>query len=255
MDNIYNFPQYYDLAFAYRNYPREVDIMEEAIEKYSEIPVNTVLELACGNSPHMLEFANRGFHYKGLDLSSAMLDFSKKKAEDNDFSAQFYQANLVDFKLEEPVDFLYVMLGSLYVGNTEELLSHFASAQSALKPGGLYFLDWCVDFSPLENTLDSWVTRKGRVSVTTQYSTKLKHAGEQLYEENLIFTVKDHGEHHKFYHRGIRRAIYPQELFVVATKLHNFEFIGWWNDWDWNQPIGEEKGEIVRPITVLRLKP
>lgn len=254
MDNIYNFPQYYDLAFAYRNYSREVNIMEEAMQKYSTISVKTVLELACGNSPHMIEFANRGFNYQGLDLSSAMLEFAKQKAEDNNYSAQFYQANLIDFQLEDPADFLYIMLGSLYVGNTDELLNHFKAAYDALKPGGIYFLDWCVDFSPLDNTVDSWVTRKGRVSVTTQYSTRLRHAGEQLYDENLVFTIKDQGEHHKLYHRGIRRAIHPQEFLLAATKFNDFEFIGWWNDWDWNQPIGKEKGEIVRPITILRKK-
>jgi hypothetical protein len=50
----------------------------------------------------------------------------------------------------------------------------------------------------------------------------------------------------------MRRAIFPQEFMLAATKLHNFEFVGWWNDWNLQQPLGEGRGEIVRPITVLR---
>ena len=76
-----------------------------------------------------------------------------KKAKNENLDVQFYLANFVDFRLKEPVDFIYIMLGSLYVNNTEELLSHFSAVEQALKPGGLYFLDWCIDFSP-------WITPK-----------------------------------------------------------------------------------------------
>ncbi len=252
LDSIYGFPQYYEIAYSYRNIPAEVDVMEEAIRKYSRIPVHTVLELACGNSPHMLELAARGYEYYGLDLSSTMIEFAQNKARAHQLDVQFYLANFVDFQIEEPVDFVYIMLGSLYVNNTEELLSHFANVQKALKPGGLYFLDWCIDFSSLDNNLDSWVMRRDGITVSTRYSTRLHDAGEQLYEENILFTIKDQGKPLKLLHTGLRRAIFPQEFVLAATKLNSFELLGWWNDWNWRTPIGEERGEIVRPITILR---
>ena len=51
LESIYGFPQYYEIAFSYRDIASEVDVMEEAIRRYSKIPVHNVLELACGNSP------------------------------------------------------------------------------------------------------------------------------------------------------------------------------------------------------------
>ena len=252
MESIYSFPHYYEIAFSYRNIPSEVSIMEEAMVKYSKIPVETVLELACGNSPHMLELIGRGYQYYGLDLNPTMIEFAQNKAATNDYDARFFLANLTDFTLEEPMDFLYIMLGSLYVGNTEELLSHFKSAEAALKPGGLYFLDWCIDFEPLNNTLDSWVMRRDGITVTTRYSTRLHHAAEQLYEENILFTIKERGQEQKLLHQGLRRAIFPQEFVLAATKLHRFQLLGWWNDWNWHQPLGKGRGEIIRPITILR---
>jgi short subunit dehydrogenase-like uncharacterized protein len=54
LDSIYSYPHYYEIAFSYRDIPGEVDVMEQAMAKYSKIPVKTVLELACGNGPHML---------------------------------------------------------------------------------------------------------------------------------------------------------------------------------------------------------
>lgn len=252
MDSIYGCPQYYEIAYSYRNIPAEVEVMQEAIRKYSKIPVQAVLELACGNSPHMVEFVRRGYRYFGLDLSPTMLEFAQSKAEANQIEAQFYLANFIDFRLEAPVDFIYIMLGSLYVNNTDELISHFANVHRALKPGGLYFLDWCIDFSPLDNSQDSWVMRRDGITVTTRYTTRLKNAAEQLYEENILFTIKDHGRHKKLLHTGIRRAIFPQEFMLAATRLNDFEFIGWWNDWNWNRPLGEGWDEIIRPITILR---
>lgn len=252
MDNIYGFPHYYEIAYSYRDIPAEVNVMEEAMAKYSKIPVQTVLELACGNSPHMLELARRGYTYYGLDLNPTMLEFAQNKAEMYNCDARFYLANFIDFQLEEPMDFLYIMLGSLYVGNTEELLSHFKAIEAALKPGGLYFLDWCIDFAPLDYTQDSWVMRRDGITVTTRYTTRLHNAAEQLYEENILFTIKEQGQERKLLHQGLRRAIFPQEFVLAATKLHRFELLGWWNDWNWKRPLGDGRGEIIRPITVLR---
>lgn len=226
--------------------------MEEAMAKYSKIPVETVLELGCGNSPHMLEFARRGYNYAGLDISPTMLEYAKTKAQGHNLDVKFIQASFVDFILPEPIDFLYIMLGSLYVNNTEELLSHFKAAEAAVKPGGLYFLDWCVDFEPLDNTQDSWVMRRDGITVTTRYTTRLHDAAEQLYEENIHFTIKDRGFERKLLHSGLRRAIFPQEFVLAATKLHRFELLGWWNDWNWRRPLTVGRGDIVRPIIILR---
>jgi SAM-dependent methyltransferase len=226
--------------------------MEEAIRKYSKIPVHTVLELACGNSPHMVELATRGYEYCGLDLNPTMIEFAQNKASAHNLDVRFYLANFIDFRLEGPKDFIYIMLGSLYVNNADELVSHFSNVYKALKPGGLYFLDWCIDFSPLDNSEDSWVMRRDGITVSTRYTTRLRNAAEQLYEENILFTIRDRGRQQKLLHTGIRRAIFPQEFVLAATKLNDFELLGWWNDWNWNRPLGEGRGEIIRPITILR---
>ena len=80
----------------------------------------------------------------------------------------------------------------------------------------------------------------------------MHNAAEQLYEENILFTIQDKGQQRTLLHRGLRRAIFPQEFVLAATKLHRFELLGWWNDWNLQEPLGEGRGEIVRPITVLR---
>lgn len=252
MENIYSYPHYYEIAYSYRNTAVEVDIMEEALGKFSKIEVSRILEIACGNSPHLPELARRGYHYSGLDLSEDMLGYAQEKARTLGYDAQFYLADLVDFRIPEPQDFIYIMMGSLYVPNTEGLLSHFSSVERALKPGGLYFLDWCVDFAPLDNTQDSWVMRQKGITVATHYCTRLHNAAEQLYQEEITFKVQEGGRQKHLRHSGLRRAIFPQEFLLAATKLHRFQLMGWWDNWNWSRPLQEKRGEIMRPITILR---
>jgi SAM-dependent methyltransferase len=250
--SIYDFPKYYDIAFSYRDTAREAAVMQAAIELFSHIPVQKALEIACGHSPHLEHILRLGYEYHGLDLSTSMLDYAEAKAAALGFSAKLFQADLADFTLPEPVDFAYIMLGSLYVQTTEQLLSHFASVERALKPGGLYFLDWCIDFSPLTNTRDAWSCRRNGVEVKVRYTTKLLHPARQHYEESLYADVRDGKHRLHLSHSNIRRAIYPQEFMLAATHLHRFELVGWWNDWDFSAPLDQVTHGIVRPITILR---
>ncbi|NLY30459.1 MAG: class I SAM-dependent methyltransferase [Firmicutes bacterium] len=251
MDSLYANPFYYEIAFSYRDIPKEVQVMQEVIRRYSPIPVKRVLELGCGNSPHMLELLQRGYSYVGLDLSPEMLQYSREKAQQLGQSIELYRQNMNDFQLDTPVDFAFIMLGSLYVKNTSELISHFASVNRALNPGGLYFLDWCVDFSWLADTTDSWIMERDGIIVEVSHSTELINYIDQTFRERITLLVNDRGQVRHLQQDSIRRAIYPQE-FLLITDQQGFEFIGWWNNWNLNRPLAGTEEQVVRPISVLR---
>ncbi|MHC5082127.1 MAG: class I SAM-dependent methyltransferase, partial [Planctomycetota bacterium] len=145
---IYDHPEIYEIAFSFRDLPAEVDVFEECFRRFSKIPVRSVLELGCGNTPHMEELHLRGYRYSGLDLNEAMLSYSRKKAGKLGAVVDLLHGDMNDFTLPKPVDFVYILLGSLFVRTPEELEAHFRSVASALSPGGLYLLDWCIQFEP-----------------------------------------------------------------------------------------------------------
>lgn len=254
LDNsLYANPTYYEIAFSYRDIPWEVKVMQQVIRDYSKIPVRRVLEFGCGNSPHMEELLKLGYWYIGMDLSPEMLQYSQKKAERLGHQVELHRQNMVNFRLQQPVDFAYTMLGSLYVKTTEELISHFANANKALNRGGLYFLDWCVDFSWLADSDDYWTTGRNGITVNVHHSTRLINCIEQTFEENIELAINDHGTSRNVKQRSIRRAIYPQE-FLLISQQQGFEFIGWWNDWDLDSPLDGTEEFITRPISLLRKK-
>ena len=251
MSDVYANPKYYEIAFSFRDIATEVDVLEQAIEQYSQIPVATVLELGCGPAPHLAELSRRNYRYIGLDLSSAMLEYARARADAASAPARLELADMTEFWLDEQVQFAYIMLGSLAARNTAELVSHFDCVSRALEKGGLYFLDWCVDFAPCKEHTDSWKMVKDQVRVKTTIQLKLMDPVEQIIEERFTLEVEDEGAKRVFRDTSLLRQIYPQEFLLLVAARSDFEFVGWWNNWDLSQPL-DGKQEVGRPIIILR---
>jgi SAM-dependent methyltransferase len=195
MSNLYDNPKYYEIAFSFRNILSEVDLFEECFRCFSQIPVRSVLELGCGTCPHMEEFIKRGYQYNGLDLNKAILEYSRQKALEIRAEVTLFQGDMIDFSLERTVDFIYILLGSLSLKNTADLITHFNSVARIMKKGGLYLLDWCVQFEPLWQTEgDSWEMEQNGIQIKTQMSWKAISRLEQTFEETIILEVDDHGK-------------------------------------------------------------
>jgi len=254
MNDFYSHPKYYEIAFSFRDIKKEVDVFEESIRRFSKIPVYRVLELASGTSPHLLELTRRGYEYLGLDINEAMLNYARQKALAYGIEATFYLADMRRFSLEEPVDFVYTMLGSLYAETTDDLFSHFATVAQALNPGGLYFLDWCVNFEwdGLSNKDQSWTIEKERIKIDVKFKTEevINHAA-QICKHRLLADVNDQGKVFHLESVEVGRTVFPQEFLLLVEKSKRFEFIGWWNNWNLDEPI-EKATHIDRPITLIR---
>lgn len=253
MSKVYGNPKYYEIAFSFRDIPAEVDVFEECFKRFSNIPVKSLLELGCGNSPHMEELIRRGYQYGGLDLNKAMLEYSREKALCIGAEVNLIQADMIDFSLETRVDFVYVLLGSLCAKNTSEQVTHFNSVAQVLKKGGLYLLDWCVQDDPpwVSESGGSWVLEREGIQIKTTVSWKAINRVEQTFEETISMEVNDHGEKLNIVGKEIKKAIYPQEFLCFVSGLKDFEFVGWWNNWDLGQPLGQAN-KFDRPIALVR---
>jgi SAM-dependent methyltransferase len=253
----YDYPQYYEIAFSFRDIPHEVDVMEECIRRHSLASGKRVLELASGPSPHMIELFRRGYHYTGIDINENMLEYVRAKAKTASVYPDLRNASMIDFSLDVKVDFAFVMLGSLYVTNTSEMNRHFISVANALTTGGLYLLDWCVNFDLTKVYSDNgeeWETSLGGITVKTKVKMRPVDFVQQLFEENLIMEVDDNGDRQVISSRYPKKLIFPQEFLFFINQRQDFELMGWWNDWDLSKPLESVCKEIARPIILLRKK-
>jgi len=250
---LYNHPQYYEAAFSFRDIPAETSFMGAAIERYSAIPVERVLEIACGPAPHAGEFIRRGYQYLGLDINVVMLQHAESSWSRVSPKPLLFQADMVSFTSPETVDFVFVMLGSLYLNSLEEMQTHFDSVAAALKPGGLYFLDCCIQFSDMMVPVHTSrvVTAGERLSVDSSFDIRLVDPAQQLYEEVWRIEVNDGGENHRFEMIERNKALYPQEFLLFMSQRPDFDFVGWWRDWDFTKPLNAGC-HPERPIALVR---
>jgi SAM-dependent methyltransferase len=245
---LYDRPDYYDLAFSFRDIKREIDFLEKVIERFSGIPVRTILELAAGNSPYMEEVASRGYHYVGLELNKKMIAFSRKKAARRSIRARFIHGDMKNFSMKTKVDLACVLLGSLYVNSDSDLIRHLKSVGKELKPGGLYILDGVVEFFPGQIKRQSWTMKDKDTIVKTTYIPHIIDAAENLYNEKIILQVTKNGKTFLVEQDEMKKRFNKEDFLVIVKKEGSFQYVGAFANFD----IRQKPRKSARNILVLR---
>jgi SAM-dependent methyltransferase len=250
---LYDYPEYYEKAFAFRDIPLETSFMEECMSVHSGVEVGRILELACGQAPHAGELLSRGYDYVGLDTNPRMLSYAHSRWLHLTRRPELVQGNLVDFRLPRRADFAYVMMGSLYLTGQDQLASHFDTMARALNPGGLYFMDWCLQFfDPLQidegNRFD-W--EKDGLQFRSRFEIRLLDPGQHIYEEIWTMDIEGNGHRRHFTMVEQNMALFPRDFLEFVDSRDDFEFVGWWREWDLDKPINGDL-PITRPLVLLR---
>ena len=81
VSGIYDEPELYELACAYRDIPAEVTALQAWCVTHHTGRVSSVLELAAGPAEHARELARRGLRATTLDLSAAMCSYAAAQAK------------------------------------------------------------------------------------------------------------------------------------------------------------------------------
>ncbi len=248
---VYQYPVYYEIAFSFRNITKEVDFIEKCIRKFSRTKVRNILEIGCGNSPYLEEIHKRGYKFSGLDSSKEMLEFTKKKAEGKDIPTELVKADMRNFRLKKKYDLAFVMLGSIFHSTNKEFLSHLDSIANVLKKGALYIIDASIKFDLFKPYGDEWTRKRNGIKVKTIYQANDLNNVKQIFLEKFVFKVDDNGKKRTIKSETVRKYVFPQEFLALVELNKKFEFVGWFNNFNLNQPIEKAK-KIDRPLTILR---
>ncbi|MBU8934716.1 MAG: class I SAM-dependent methyltransferase [candidate division Zixibacteria bacterium] len=253
LNMLYDWPKYYEVAFSFRDIPHEARFIRDCIRRFSAIPVRRVLEIGCGPAPHAGELQSLGYQYTGLDINRKMLAHAENKWRHLNPRPVLLESDMTSFEGVDRADFAYILLGSLYLHSIDEMNSHFDSVAKALNPGGLYFLDGCIQFSdPLGNNRDNAYTiEKDGITVSSEFAIELLDADRQMYEEVWTVNVDDHGHKKKFEMVERNKSIEPTEFVGFISQRPDFELVGWWQDWNFDRPI-LRASNVTRPIALVR---
>jgi SAM-dependent methyltransferase len=247
--NVYQRPQYYEIAFGFRDFHKEVDFFEAAIRKFSSVKVQSVFELGAGTCPYLEEWHRRGYRCFGLDASAEMIEFSRRRARELCADLTLFRGDMARFALRSHrFDLAYILLGSLYVRTNAEFFNHLDCVSKVLKQGGLYLLDGVVRFNILAEHEERWTMKRRGITVRTAYRPELVDPLEQTCIEHVILEVDDHGKRATLESKLARKPFFPQE-FLLLTQIHKqFQFVGWFMNFELRKP----HSVTGRPIVILR---
>ena len=250
---IYDHPRYYELLFSFRDIEAEVGFLDLCARRFGGDRVQRLLEIGCGPALHAGPLQALGYSYRGLDNNPTMLGHAQQKWQGLKPLPRLIKGDMVDFRMDEPVDMAFVLMGSLNLSNDGELRSHFDALASALRPGGLYVLDWCLQFTdPLGDKAGKpfRVSRDG-IDMVSWIDIRPVDPSHQIYEERWTVSVTENGATRMLTMLERNKALMPEEFRRFVDNRDDFEFVGWWTDCDLAHPI-DGASEVLRPIAIVR---
>ena len=168
MAGIYDEPELYAAACAYRDVPADVAALlrwwqrHRDGERADQSQPRSVLELAAGPAEHARELARRGVDATALDINPAMCGWARDRAAEEGYPLTVVEADMRDFRLPREFDLAITMLNSLcHLLTLDELLAHLASVARHLPDGGLYIMEFAHPVDVLSRnprTSSDWVT-------------------------------------------------------------------------------------------------
>ena len=257
---IYDEPEFYEAACAYRDVPGDVDALLRWSDKHriaTTGPLRSVLEVAAGPAEHAREFARRGLEATALDLSPAMCTRATDAAAAAGVSLTVVQADMRDFSLAGRFDLAISMLNSLcHLLSLDDLVQHLASVARHLVPGGLYIAELAhpADYFTAERrTSSQWSSDVDDGTVTVRWGggTDQIDPITQITREHVSIT----------YHRreGAVRTVTDvvpnrfwtaTELAAVLRLAGGFTLAASYGDFDADSPV--DAAQAWRMILVLR---
>jgi len=132
----------YDSLMVDGSYLKRADFLERLFKK-SRIPVETVLDLACGTGTIACLLAERGYRVTATDFSEEMLTQAMAKAAVLEERAPLFLCqSMPRLRLAEPVDAVVSTLDSLnYLTRERDIRETFKRVYRWLKDGGAFIFD------------------------------------------------------------------------------------------------------------------
>lgn len=131
---------YYHRLYAYRDAEEAAAFIDRIIEKLDPPAGAFMLDLACGKGRHARQLASKGFDVTGIDLSTESIREAEKTSTDR---LTFYVHDMrLPFRINY-FDIVFNLFTSFGYFETErEHLNALKTVSNALKPGGLFVLDF-----------------------------------------------------------------------------------------------------------------
>ena len=81
-----------------------------------------LLDVACGEGKNAVFFARNGYNVSGFDAANSGLEKARQLADQMQAEVKFFQANMLDFRLEGTFDIIYVPMTLVYADSSHQII-------------------------------------------------------------------------------------------------------------------------------------
>jgi len=132
----------YDLVYAEKDYERECDFVEEALNRFGDGRREAILDMGCGTGGHAIPLARRGYRVTGIDRSAAMIEIAKRKAAEGPMNVAWHVGDVRSTRVPGTFDAALLMFAVLgYQTSNADVLGTLRNARRHLRPGGVLVFD------------------------------------------------------------------------------------------------------------------
>lgn len=253
---LFSFPAMYDTAFQFRNAQGTVDFVEDCVRMYTDIPVRSVVDLACGTGHYTLEFARRGYATYGVDIDDRMCRYMQRKSDVESLAVELICADMADFSLPRQCDLAVNFFDSLtYVIDAQRIVAHLRAVANALVSGALYVLEiGVIDDFENHNVEEIWTEHRRDFSVTSTYFRDgIIDPEQRTFIEQCSFRTVCR-EHSTFLVLKQRKlALYFEEFLELVEQANCFLSLVYFDDFVSDAFLPKD-GLPWRVIALLRKK-
>lgn len=138
------------------------DVEVEALVKYLELnSPQRILDLACGYGRHTNRLAALGHEMVGVDLMPGFLSIARQDAENRNVQVDYCQGDMRQIDFVEEFDRVMIVFTAFGYFDDDENLDVLKRVARALKPGGLFIVDFLNRDTILRNFCPYYVVEKG----------------------------------------------------------------------------------------------
>lgn len=175
---------------SYKNTLRQ-KVVDNIIKNCDLKAGDSVLDLGCGPGLYAKEFAKRGIHYTGVDISRQSLGYAMVHKGEYAQLISYIQGDYTQYSFDDKYDCITMIwcdFGALSPSERDGMLKN---VKSALKAGGSFAFDVYSKSSPFEKENISWKIEQGGFWSRGDYAvlerTKMYDiVGAALYEAFVI---------------------------------------------------------------------
>ena len=257
---IYDEPEFYAAACAYRDVPAEVDALLRWSEKHRGAAaglLHSVLELAAGPAEHARNLARRGLEATALDLSPAMCAWARDMAARDGVGLAVVQADMRDFSIAGPFGLAITMLNSLcHLFTLDDLARHLTAVARHVVPGGLYIAELAhpADFFAAERrTSSEWSSEVADGTVSVRWGGPKDEIDPitQITREHVTVTYRKRGGAVRTVTDVVPNRFWTATELAAAIRLAGgFTVAATYGDFDTDSP--PDAPEAWRLILILR---